>query len=270
MTSTSLLETIRAMVLALDDELAVLNAAGHSLDDEEEKRRAEIDVALPHLKQARQDLEALYQTSSFAKLADGRYLGITSTQVIDLRIDEGESKTISGDIAAGSVPVYVASFCTQQSVSLDGNTTGTWPVTVVEYPARNEQSGTLTIKSLGDSPLKVEVELTLADSLDGLESPFAIVATWTTATMRSLGIETELEQGIVPPPTYDDPNVGTVDMSSCLTKAGFEVSEIGLPSTILPTPRAGGARTSSTSTSGTSHRSTSSGSTTFAPSCTRS
>ena len=114
---------------------------------------------------------------------------------------------------------------------------GNGPVTVVaEDDLGGRATGQLTLgSSNGDQ--KTDGLLTLDGPLNGVpgHAPIPFEAEWRSATIRTLGIEIETEEGVAEPSAVDFQGQ-EVTLESCLAQAGLEVREVGEESRIPANP----------------------------------
>lgn len=162
---------------------------------------------------------------------DGRYQGRTETLFIDLRVDAEGSGAVSADVfrirAEGQE--YGASVRTQENVKeAPGNWLALWQLN----PA-HKVTGTISLDPAGDRQDAVLVTLRLDEPLNRLpaKTDLVIEATRTSAALRSIGIEIDVEEGVALPAPVTFGGVAR-NLEECLGRAGFAVKHIGEPTPI--------------------------------------
>lgn len=169
-------------------------------------------------------------------LRDGRYEGGNDHLFVELRVDSQGNGAISADLYREGPERrdYVASV---RSVPGEEIAIGNGPVTVVaEDDLGGRATGQLTLgSSNGDQT--TDGLLTLDGPLNGVpgHAPIPFEAEWRSATIRTLGIEIETEEGVAEPSAVDFQGQ-EVTLESCLTEAGLEVREVGEESRIPANP----------------------------------
>jgi hypothetical protein len=173
-------------------------------------------------------------------LKDGRYEGGNEHLFVELRVEGQGAGAISADLYRQGPERhdYVASL---RSVPGEDVAIGIAPVAVVaEDDLGGRATGELTLGSANGDETASGV-LTLDGPLNGVpgHAPIPFEARWRSATIRTLGIEIETEEGVADPSAVDFQG-REVTLQSCLAEAGLEVREVGEESRIPANPRGWG------------------------------
>lgn len=231
---------LRSVIDHLDREWTHLQIVGRGLTPEEQQRSETLAQVLERLRSALGLLTGGVPSGpgipDAAPLEDGRYTGGNGEILVELRLDEAGSGVISADLfridALGET--WVASLRTNPGsriVLADG----AWDI-VAEDQQETIAAGELTLGVQIAQPLTVSGSLRLDDSLAGIpgQTDIAFTAVWSSASLRTLGIELEQESGVADLPTFDFDGE-EVTVRSALGQAGFEVFNVG-EETEVPTP----------------------------------
>lgn len=173
-------------------------------------------------------------------IRDGRYHGGNHAIFIDLRIDQGVCGVISADVFRRDTGRndYVASFRTAPGHAVDLRA-GSWLIVAQDEQARTA-TGRLTL-GMHDTPANALVgTLFVEGALEGLPSrrDIGFVAERVSDTLRSVGIELEVEENVEKPAAYVFNN-RPITIEQALHDAGFETHTAGLLSRIPPKPDGG-------------------------------
>lgn len=167
-------------------------------------------------------------------LRDGRYEGSNEHAFVELRVDRAVSAALSADLyrlGPDARRDWVASVRTAPGTTFARGDHGS--LVVAEDDLGGATTGHLTVSSPNGTGETANVVLELDQPLNGLpaRTPIAFSVTWASATLRSLGIEIETEQGVAreAPVTFDGRRE---TLETCLTAAGFEVHKAGADSQI--------------------------------------
>lgn len=175
--------------------------------------------------------------------ADGRYLGNNGRWWVEVRVDIGGSGMVSADLHTDGADqqAFYASVRTLPGSRISSSV-GEWAAIWVSAQG-NEGTGTLALRSTRGSTSSLTIELSWADDLDGLPDKPVIIAgaVKVSEELRSIGVETEVENGVLDPKSVRFKEV-EIDAKECLRRAGFAVHEVGQRTTIPA--REGGWNTS--------------------------
>jgi hypothetical protein len=173
-------------------------------------------------------------------LRDGRYHGGNHELFVDLRIDEGVCGVISADVFRRDLGRndYVASFRTAPGQAIDLQA-GSWLIVAQDEQGRTA-TGRLTL-GIHDTPANTLVGTLFVDgAVEGLPSrrDIGFVAERASDTLRSVGIEVEIEEDVDPPGAYVFNN-RSITIEQALHDAGFETYTAGLSSRVPSAPEGG-------------------------------
>ena len=226
---------------SLRSERAGILVQGRALTPEEEARVRTLEDAIGHIEAALAVLgtEPPADGESLV-LRDGSYLGGNGEFRIDLRVDAAGSSMISADVYrigfAGDT--WLASLRTEPGESV-GPTDTSWSIVVDDQEGRVSR-GRLELSAVNAEPFTLAGSFEVDEPIAGIPraQKIGFTASWSSQALRSLGIETETQDGLGPQASYERSSGDVVTVDTCFLEAGFEVFEAGSPGSVPkpPTP----------------------------------
>lgn len=173
-------------------------------------------------------------------IRDGRYLGSDGRWWVEVRVDARGCGMISCDLhtsARGGTQLVRLSGSTNRSDPIDPDV-GAWFLTWVT-DGEHEVQGWLRASAVRDVPdtyhLRFHVPAGLGGDVDDLT--LSIRTSRVGDALRTLSLEVELEEGVVPPRAVVIEGE-SITAEACLRQAGFDLGEVGV-SSVIPKPDGG-------------------------------
>lgn len=164
---------------------------------------------------------------------DGRYEGGNHRLALELRVDFGGSKVISGDLFASGAgrQDYLTSFRTAPGSRVSPANQQPWPV-IFETTDGDVHQGRMAIAQ-GNMANSLRLTMIVDGQIAGLpvRQAFELTADWQSKSLRRLAVELERETGTTPPPSYEFNN-RSMTLETCFAGAGIELFDRGGSSTI--------------------------------------